>query len=155
MGRKRRLSAGILAIAAAISFAACGDTDDGGAPTLADPSVTGREVSTEFLTILQNADVDALDRFLADGFQLQRTDGTGATKADYLLNPAQVNDFMLGETVIGVQDDDVLTVRWTVTVDSVINGQPAGTTEAPRISTYVWDEGRWRLVSHANFNALP
>jgi len=155
MGRKRRLSAGILAIAAAMSFAACGDNDDAGAPTLADPSVTGRELSTEFLTILQDADLDALDRFLADGFQLQRTDGTGATKAEYLQNPAQVNDFVVGETVIGVQDDDVLTVRWTVTVDSVINGQPTGKAEAPRISTYVWDEGRWRLVSHANFNAIP
>ena len=53
-----------------------------------------------------------------------------------------------------MQDADVLTVRWTVVVDAVLNGQKYGTEEAPRLSSFVWVDGRWRLLTHANFNPL-
>jgi hypothetical protein len=153
--RRTRWALVCLLVVAVGVLTSCSDDSSGDhAPRLAAPDDTGRELATEFLTILQDADLDALDAFLADGFQLQRTDGTGATKDEYLQDPAQVNEFTIGPAVVAVQQDDVLTVRWTVTVDSVINGQQAGRTEAPRLSTYVWVDGRWRLLSHANFNAL-
>lgn len=134
------------------AMAACGADDP--APTLADPSATGRELATEFLTILQAGDIEALDEFLAPGFQLQRADGSGATKDEYLQKPASVQQFEIGADVNGVQQGKVLTVRWTVVITEVINGQPGATGEAPRLSTFLWSDGRWRMTSHANFN-LP
>lgn len=147
----------LVLVAVALVGAACSSDDEvsgSDAPALADLDATGRELATEFLTILQDGDVDELREFLADGFQIQRADGSGATKAEYLENPAQIDSFELGDTLTAVQQGDVLTVRWTLRVSEVIDGEAFGTGEAPRLSTFVYVDGRWRLLSHANFN-LP
>lgn len=144
----------------AVTLIATGCSDDdasdsaGDAPELADVNTTGRELATEFLTILQGGDTADLGEFLADGFQIQRADGSGATKAEYLENPAEVGEFTLGDTLTAVQQDDVLTVRWTLEVSESIDGSDFSGDEAPRLSTFVYVDGRWRLLSHANFN-LP
>ena len=122
------------------------------APKLKDPAVTARALVTEYLTILQREDTAALAKFLAPAFQLQRADGTGADKREYLADPATVTAFTIAETLTARQDGDVLTVRWGVGVDSVINGAVQASGTAPRLSTFVWRDGRWRLVSHGNFN---
>lgn len=137
--------------------AACSDSSDG-APTVEDPVATGRELATEFLTLLVDADTEGLDDFLADGFQIQRADGTGGDKEEYLADLPTVDSFELGDTMIVTQDDDALTLRWTLVADEAVTDnqteQQLSTDEAPRLSTFVWRDGRWRLMSHANFN-LP
>lgn len=137
--------------------AACSDSSDG-APTVEDPAATGRELATEFLTLLVDADTEGLDEFLADGFQIQRADGTGGDKEEYLADLPQVDSFELGDTMIVTQDDDALTLRWTLVADEAVTDnqseQQLSTDEAPRLSTFVWRDGGWRLMSHANFN-LP
>jgi len=133
----------------AISLSACS-----GPERLADPSATARELVTEFLTILSTDEAPGLDDFLADGFQLQRADGTGATKTEYLANHAVVESFELGDKVSAVQSGDLLTVRWTVVVEEAVSGQQLSRQEAPRLSVFVRDDGEWRLLAHANFN-LP
>ena len=132
--------------------------DDGGdadhAPELAAPDETGRELAHEFLTILHDGDIDELRNSWPTGSSSSESTAPGPPRPSTSRTLRRSTKFMLGPTFIAVQQDDVLTVRWTVTVESVINGQPAGTAEAPRLSSFVWDEGRWRLLSHANFNAL-
>ena len=121
-------------------------------PRLKDPAATGRELSTEFLTILQQSDTAALRKFLDPAFLLRRADGSSITRADYLANPATVGQFVLGDTVTASQHGDVLVVGWSVKSDLTVDGQPYSPVEAPRLSTYHWDGARWRLVAHANFN---
>lgn len=135
--------------AGAISLSACSEPE-----RLADPSTTARELVTEFLTILSTEEAPGLDDFLADGFQLQRADGTGATKVEYLANHAVVESFELGDEISAVQSGDLLTVRWTVVVEEAVSGQPLSRQEAPRLSVFVRDDGEWHLLAHANFN-LP
>lgn len=151
----RPLSGAVLVAALAVPLACGSDAPDGeGSPRLTDPVATGRELATEFLTILADEDLTALDAFLDPSFQLQRADGSGATKVEYLENPAKVQAFELGPTVIAVQSGDVLTVRWSVIIDETINGKQIEKGEAPRLSSFVWRGDRWRLLSHANF-VLP
>ena len=121
-------------------------------PKLKDANAKGEQLATKFLTLLQTKDAKGLNAFLDPALQLQRADGTGATKAEYLANPAAVTSFELGDTVTAVQHDDVLSVRWTLKVNLTIDGQPYRTTEAPRLSSFRWNGKTWRLVSHANFN---
>jgi hypothetical protein len=121
-------------------------------PTLQDPVAKGRALVTEFLTILQEGDRRALSKFLDPAFQLQRADGSGVDKAAYVAAPAVVRTFELGTPVVAVQHDDVLTVRWSVVADVVVDGQQYGKGQAPRLSTFHWDRNRWRMSSHANFN---
>ena len=66
------------------------DDADSAIPTLADPNATGRELATEFVTILQSGDRAALDAFLDESFQIQRADGSGGNRVDYLAKPAKV-----------------------------------------------------------------
>ena len=122
------------------------------APKLKDPDATGEKLATKFLTLLQSGDVKGLAAFLDPAFQLQRADGTGVTRAEYLANPSKVSTYQLGPDVIAVQHDDVLTVRWTLEVNVTIDGTQYRTTEAPRLSGFRWDGRRWRMISHANFN---
>ena len=136
-------------------FTACGsDARDSAVPVLADPAATGRSLATEFLEILQKGDTGELDAFLDDSFQLQRADGSGANKAEYLANPAKVQAFKLGAELSAVQSGAVLSVRWSVVIDETINGKQIEKGEAPRLSAFVWRGDRWRLMAHANF-VLP
>ena len=122
------------------------------APKLKDADATGEKLATKFLTLLQSKDVKGLAAFLDPSFQLQRADGTGATKAEYLANPSAVTSFAIGPELTAVQAGDVLTVRWQLEVNSQIDGTQYRTTEAPRLSVFRWDGRQWRMVSHANFN---
>ena len=78
MRRTVHAAALALALVLPLSMTACGGSST---ETLADPAATGRELATEFLTILQSKDSAALEDFLADGFQLQRADGSGACRS--------------------------------------------------------------------------
>jgi len=75
------------------------------APSLSSASATGRELATQFMTLLQNQDTAGLDSFLAPAFQLQRADGSGAAKADYLTKLPTIKSFTLGPDVECAQGD--------------------------------------------------
>ena len=139
---------GVLALVALTSAPASAAS----APKLKDPNATGEKLVTKFLTLLQSGDTKGLAAFLDPAFQLQRADGTGVNRAEYLANPAKVSSFKLGPDLVTVQHRDALTVRWQLEVDVSIDGTQYRTTEAPRLSTFRWDGRQWRLVSHANFN---
>ena len=146
-------------LGAVVGLGACSDDSSSGSsattvPVVADPSATGRELATEFMTVLQQGDRDGLADLLADGFVIQRADGSTATRDEYLAAPITVTSFELGPDVLGVQDGDVLVVRWSVEAAEATAGGVLGEQLAPRLSTFVWRDGEWRMVSHANFN-LP
>lgn len=132
---------------------ACGG-DDGGsdAPKLSQPNTTGAQVANEFLTLLQKKDMPGLQAFLSDAFIIQRADGSSSTKAEYLPNLPSIGPYEIAD-VKAQQDGNTLVVHWTLSVQEVINGQTYKGTPAPRLSTFTWSEERWRMVSHANFNA--
>ncbi len=147
------VAAGVVLGALALSSCAQDESSDA-VPAVSDVQATGKELATQFLTILQSGDKTALQAFLDDAFQLQRADGTGADKTQYLENPATVKSFTLGKELTAAINGDVMTVRWSVVGNVVINGKEIGKGEAPRLSTFVWHNGAWHLLSHANF-ALP
>jgi hypothetical protein len=121
-------------------------------PVLADPNATGRKLAQQFITILKNKDQAALADFLAAAFQIQRADGSGATRPEYLQADIKISSFELGPDVLAIQEGGTLTVRWSLQIDEILNGQSTGKKLAPRLSTFIWENGAWRLLSHANFN---
>lgn len=123
------------------------------APVVANPSATGARLAERFLGLLKAQDKAGLRRFLAPDFQLQRADGSGATKAAYLTALPTISDFVVSDAV-GTAYRDTLVVRYLANVAGVANSKPYTAGFAPRLSTFRWDGRRWQLVSHANFNPL-
>lgn len=149
----RRTSAALVLAGSLVAVAACSsDTASDAVPVVSDVQATGRELATKFLTILQSGDTKALDAFLDPTFQLQRADGSGATKAEYLANPAKVKSFELGKDLTAQWSGSVLTVRYSIVIHETINGKDFSKGEAARLSAFVWHDGEWFLASHANFN---
>lgn len=156
--RPRPLRVAFAACAVACCLVVAGgcasDSASDAVPVVKDVQGTGRDLATRFIAILQSGDAAALDAFLDPTFQIQRADGSGATKVEYLANPAKVQTFELGKEVSAQWSGSVLTVRYGIVVHEVINGEDFSKGEAPRLSTFVWHDGAWFLASHANFN-LP
>ncbi len=132
--------------------AACGSSSSKGAPTLSAPAQTGQQLVEKYMSLLANQDVAGLNSFLSDSFLRQGADGTFATKDQYLSDLPQVSNFHVTD-VTSKQSGDALVVRWMLSVDEVVSGKTLQTTPAPRLATFIWDRGDWRLLSHANFNA--
>ena len=49
----------------------------------------------------------------------------------------------------------VRVIRSTFRTTARIDGRPLTSEPIPFLSTFVWSEGRWQLLSHANFGPLP
>ena len=123
------------------------------APQLTDPTATGHRLSNRFFKLLRTKNIEGLQGFMSDAFQVQRANGTGANKTDFLANLPVVNNFVLSDFQ-GTQAGPVLVIRYEANVEGVINGHPYTPGPAPRIASYVWNGLRWQIASNANFNPL-
>jgi hypothetical protein len=123
------------------------------------PEMTHRHVSderlaTEFLRINTAGDATALERFLDPAFLIQRSDGTFLTKAQYLTRPSKIDAFQVSD-VRGTRTGNVRVIRYTLVATIAIDGKEISQEPAPRLSTFVWRDGAWRLLMHANYAAIP
>ena len=151
----------LLALAAALALPTLASADTAKQATAA-MKINGKQVSTaawarhlvvEFLTILQQDDpVPALTTYLDPAFQIQRANGTREDKASYLANPARFGDFeVTGYRV--TRNGIVIVATFNVAAKGTIGGVVYRKTPAPRIGTWLFSKGAWRLISYGNFNA--
>lgn len=141
----------ILAVTALLLVAACQPLRNTGAPALANPAQTGQQLVETYMSLLAHHDVNGLQNFLSDEFLRQGADGTFATKEQYLNNLPQISNYTITD-VTANQAGDALVVRWLFTVQETVSGTALQTQPAPRLATFVWTNGAWKLLSHANFN---
>jgi hypothetical protein len=133
--------------------AEAGEND--GAPRLKDPNATASEVANRFVRLVNEKDLAGLRRFISPAYQFQRANGTFGTKADLFRDietgRTVVEQFEISD-VVGTQDGPVLIARYNIAAVETIAGEPHAAAPAPRLSTFVWNKGRWRIAGHANFN---
>jgi hypothetical protein len=123
------------------------------APQLKNPTTTAKTLSNRFFTLIVNKDTAGLKRFLSPAFQVQRADGSGSGKKEWLTKLADIDEFELTD-FHATQAGGALIVRYLASVKGTVNGRPYTPGPAPRLATYGWDGTRWRLTSNANFNPL-
>ena len=131
---------------------ACGGSSNRNAATLKDPNQTGSDLVNKYMTLLQQKDANGLKSFVSDAFIVQRADGSTSDKTAYLQSFPDVGQFTI-TNVSARQIENALVVRWDVSVHETVDGKPYDTTPAPRLSTFYYANGAWKLTSHANFNA--
>jgi hypothetical protein len=122
-------------------------------PDMTHRGVSDERLAAEFLRINQAADATALARFLAPAFLIQRADGTYLTKEQYLTRPSKIDAFQVSD-IHGTRTEKVRVIRYTLVATIAIDGREVPQAPAPRISTFVWRDGAWRLLMHANMAAL-
>ena len=153
-----------LTMTMAFGLAACGNKESlqatatsdkkvNPAPTLEDPSATGRELITKWLTALKERDLESIEEQLAPNFQIRRANGSTADKEQYLQSPAVVTSFELSEKLVGLQHGQTLSVNWAIKVEETIGGITYSNSEAPRMTSFEWNADKWQIVTYANFNA--
>lgn len=144
----------IVAPVAIALIAALGVTPAAAAAPASSASDTalGRRLVDRFMTMLVHKDVPGLRAFLAPEFQIVRSNGISATKAEYLSDLPDVSSFQQSDFVV-TRHGDSLVVRNSAVVDVVVDEQQSAGTSAPRLSTFRKDPrtGTWRMVAHGNF----
>jgi len=159
-----RIAALLFVTAMSLGLAACGNkeslqataTSDKKvipAPKLEDPSATGRELITKWLTALKDRDLESIEEQLAPNFQIRRANGSTANKEEYLKSPAVVTSFELSEKLVGLQHGQTLSLNWAIKVEETIGGITYSNSEAPRMTSFEWNTDKWQIVTYANFNA--
>ena len=124
-----------------------------GASQVATPEETARPLVVKFFKLIRDRDVAGLVTFLSPAFQVQRADGSGAGKAEYLDRLPIVRKFTLAN-LKATRAGATLVVRYLATVEGLVNGKPYTPGPAPRLSVFHWTGKRWQLAAHANFNPL-
>lgn len=149
---RRMVALAAIILGALLLAVGCGSDDGSTAPVLDDPSATGRELVGRYMSLLETEDVEGLDAFLSEAFIRQGADGRFSTKDEYLADLVQIAPGYTISDVTARQDGDGLVVRWLFTVEETVEGRQLGAAPTPRLSTFVWSDGQWRLIAHANFN---
>ena len=150
--RQLVLIAGVIAVsvslfgtpAAASAARASNDTD---------AVETAKPLLQRFFKLVQSRDTAGLQKFLSPAFQLERADGTGSNKSDYLENLPTLESFHLTDFKAS-RSGSVLVVRYLADATGIVNGKPFTPGPAPRLSVFSRNGDRWQIVAHANFNPL-
>jgi hypothetical protein len=162
MVMRQRLVAGfaVVLIAATVGWvapaqAAVAEAPSHGASSSQTDQVLAARLVNRFFQILHDKDAAALATFLSPAFQLERPDGTGVNKVQYLSSPAKVDVYEISD-LFGTRAGDVVVARYWVTASETINGQTFTKDPAPRLSAFKKNakSGNWQLIAHANFNGV-
>jgi len=122
-------------------------------PVVSDPDLAGKQLAERFLRLLVKKDLPKLRQFLVPNFQVLRADGSYSKKAEYFRALPTIHSFAINDAH-GTFSGNTLVVRYLARVSGTANGKPYTAGFAPRLSTFIWTAGQWRLLSHANFNSL-
>ncbi len=113
----------------------------------------GRHLVATFLDMLKTDDpVPALKPFLNPVFQIQRTNGVRQDKASYLAKPAYLSGYELSQFRVTRSATTIVATYWIAVQGSIIEGATYTAAPNPSIATFQFDNGKWTMLSYANFN---
>ena len=99
---------------------------------------------------LFTGDPVAVDKVLAEEFQILRSNGSGHDKASYLKAlPKQTTRSKFSD-IIATGNGETLVVRHQIETEQTIDGTPVNGI-SPRLSVFRKEAGRWLIIAHANF----
>ncbi len=112
----------------------------------------GERLVNSFMSMLQHKDAAALEAFLSPAFQIVRSNGTAATKSEYLASLPDVKSFSQSD-FHATRSGSTLVVRNLAVVSVVVDGKQSASTPAARLSVFEKNpkSGRWQMVAHSNF----
>jgi hypothetical protein len=147
------LAAALAAAAATSTAAAAPGRSPAPAPTrLASPDATATQLLNRFFSALVADDATRLGNLLSPAWMIQRASGTWATRSQYLAAMPDVRQYRIVDVMAQYAAPALVVRSRTSTQEPNASGVLVASPLAPRLSTFTWSGGRWRMTSHANFN---
>lgn len=123
------------------------------APTrLANPDRTATQLLSRFFSALVADDAPRLTALLSPAWMIQRANGTWADRATYVAAMPDVRQYQVADVMARYAAPTLVVRSRTATQEPNAAGVLVSSALAPRLSTFTWMGGRWRMTSHANFN---
>lgn len=123
------------------------------APTrLASPDRTATQLLNRFFAALAADDAPRLTRLLSPAWMIQRANGTWADRATYVAAMPDVRQYRITDVMARYAAPTLVVRSRTSTQEPNAAGTLVASPLAPRLSTFTWMGGKWRMTSHANFN---
>ncbi len=120
-----------------------------------DPNALATSLVTAAWDSAVAGDNEAFTSLSSSAYRLQRADGTGAWLDEYqddLDDPAAYD--LSGYTLSDLQarqDGDILVVSYYMDIELTRDGKPFPQGPTPFLASYVERDGKWLLVTEANF----
>jgi hypothetical protein len=115
----------------------------------------GRAAVSAFVMGVHNGP-EAVAPLLAPEYQIMRANGVGYDRTGYVDHGVGTvksgPEFSLDE-LVATQADDVMVVRYMLTVDETIEGKTV-TKRAPRLTVFRKIDGQWKVAAHGNFASI-
>ena len=146
------LACAFVLLLAMSSFANSADASTKNGILKGNPS--NKVLASEFLLLLKAENKTGLKNFLDKAFLLQRGDGSYLNKKQYLADPSIVDSYKI-RNIVATRKGNVRVMRYEANTVQIVNGQDVPGGWIPRLSTYVKTNGKWTLISHANFLLPP
>lgn len=122
-------------------------------PKGTDATAVATSLVTKFFNLIRAKDSAGMKAFLDKAWIAQTGDGTGRDRATFPTDLPTINAFAV-DKINARLSDFLLTTRYLSKVDGSIAGKPYSTDFAPRLSTFSFCSGAWKMVSQANFDQL-
>lgn len=153
MSTRPRVIAPVAACAVALCTGCALASAAAPAPTrLANPDRTATQLLNRFFSALVADDAPRLTRVLSPAWMIQRANGTWADRATYVAAMPDVRQYRITDVMARYAAPTLVVRSRTSTQEPDASGALVASALAPRLSTFTWMGGRWRMTSHANFN---
>lgn len=121
---------------------------------LAKPDLTATQLLNRFFSSLATGDRARLGALLSPAWMIQRANGISATRSQYLAAMPDVLQYRITDVVARYSRPTLVVRSKSSTQEPSVDGVVTSPL-APRLSTFTWSDGRWRMTSHSNFNPTP
>ena len=119
-------------------------------PTSADDNTLGQQQVEKLWAGFAKPDLEALDQFVAPGFQSLHEDGArNWTQERKLVAELKLTPYVLSGYEV-TRSGDVLVVTYQCRVGETIAAARLAKENTPRLDVFVQSGGEWKLLSHVN-----
>ena len=108
------------------------------------------EALNPWVDALFTGDPAAVDKVLAEEFQILRSNGGGHDKAAYLKALPKHAARPKFSDIIATGNGETLVIRYKIETEQTIDGTPVNGI-SPRLSVFRKEAGHWLMIAHANF----
>lgn len=108
---------------------------------------------TRFFTLIKNQDNAGMSKFIDKAWLSQTSDGTSRDSRTFIGDMPTIENFAIANVAARL-NGFLLNARYQSKVAGNIAGKPYSSTFAPRLATFSYCSGAWKMLSQANFDPL-